>query len=166
MTDGRLISFLLQNYVIQFVLENGLEQDRLGIIAQLRGRMLQMSRHKFASNVCEKALITADPDSRRQMIEEIMRQRQDGSSPVVTMMKDQYGSMLYFFRRPVMISSLTWPILDYVLQRAISVADAEQRTALIERMRPHLTTLRKRAGQSRHLVASEFHSSFLFIELY
>ncbi len=53
-----------------------------------------MSRHKFASNVCEKALITADPDSRRQMIEEMMRQRQDGSSPVVTMMKDQYGSML------------------------------------------------------------------------
>ena len=166
MTDGRLISFHLQNYVIQFVLENGLEQDRLGIIAQLRGRMLQMSRHKFASNVCEKALITADPDSRRQMIEEIMRQRQDGSSPVVTMMKDQYGSMLYFSRRPVMISSLTWPILDYVLQRAISVADAEQRTALIERMRPHLTTLRKRAGQSRHLVASEFYASFLFIELY
>jgi hypothetical protein len=81
-----------QNYVVQFVLENGQEQDRLGVIAQLRGRMLQMSRHKFASNVCEKALVTANPDSRRQMIEEMMRMRQDGSSPVVSMMKDQYAS--------------------------------------------------------------------------
>ncbi|KAI0093927.1 armadillo-type protein [Irpex rosettiformis] len=131
----RLMQDQFGNYVIQFVLENGLEQDRLGIVAQLRGRMLQMSRHKFASNVCEKALVTADPDSRRQMIEEVMRQRQDGSSPVVTMMKDQYG--------------------NYVLQRAISVADAEQRATLIETMQPHLATLRKRTGQSRHLVAIE-----------
>ncbi|KAI0818735.1 armadillo-type protein [Irpex lacteus] len=131
----RLMQDQFGNYVVQFVLEHGQDQDRQGITTQLRGRILQMSRHKFASNVCEKALITADPDSRRQMIEEMMRQRQDGSSPVVTMMKDQYG--------------------NYVLQRAISVADPEQRAALIERMRPHLATLRKRAGQSRHLVAIE-----------
>ncbi|KAI0703607.1 armadillo-type protein [Cytidiella melzeri] len=130
----RLMQDQFGNYVVQFVLENSQDQDRLGIIAQLRGRVLQMSRHKFASNVCEKALVTADGDTRHQLIDEMMKPRQDGSSPIVSMMKDQYA--------------------NYVLQRAISVADVEQKAALIDRMRPHLAILRKRAGQSRHLVAS------------
>ena len=56
--------------------------------------MLNMSRHKFASNVCEKALVTADYESRRLLIEEIMSPKQDGVSPIVTMMKDQFASKL------------------------------------------------------------------------
>ena len=62
------------------------------MISKLRGQMLNMSRHKFASNVCEKALVTADPESRRLLIEEIMSPKQDGVSPIVTMMKDQFAS--------------------------------------------------------------------------
>lgn len=54
--------------------------------------MLHMSRHKFASNVCEKALLTADPESRRVLIQEIMTSKQDGASNIATMMKDQYAS--------------------------------------------------------------------------
>lgn len=54
--------------------------------------MLNMARHKFASNVCEKALIMADPESRRVLIEEIMTPKQDGLSPIMTMMKDQFAS--------------------------------------------------------------------------
>ena len=82
----------VQNYVVQFVLENGPAQDRSLIIAKLRGQMLQMAKHKFASNVCEKALVTADSENRRLLIEEIMTPKADGVSPIVTMMKDQYAS--------------------------------------------------------------------------
>lgn len=64
------------------------------MISKLRGQMLNMSRHKFASNVCEKALVTADSESRRLLIEEIMSPKQDGVSPIVTMMKDQFASEL------------------------------------------------------------------------
>lgn len=54
-----------------------------------------MARHKFASNVCEKALVCADPESRRILIDEIMTGAQDsGVSPIVAMMKDQYASEL------------------------------------------------------------------------
>lgn len=63
------------------------------MISKLRGQMLNMSRHKFASNVCEKALVTADLESRRVLIEEIMSPKQDGVSPIVTMMKDQFASV-------------------------------------------------------------------------
>lgn len=82
----------LQNYVVQYVLEYGKQHDRALVIAKLRGQMLHMSRHKFASNVCEKALLTADAESRRALIQEVMISKQDGVSPIATMMKDQYAS--------------------------------------------------------------------------
>jgi pumilio RNA-binding family len=84
--------------VVQFVLEHGQPHDQALIVAKLRGQMLQMARHKFASNVCEKALVTADPESRRALIEEIMTPKQDGASPIVTMMKDQYASKAFSSR--------------------------------------------------------------------
>jgi len=78
--------------VIQFVLEHGQPQDQALVINKLRGQMLQMARHKFASNVCEKALVTADIASRNSLIDEIMTPKQDGVSPIITMMKDQFAS--------------------------------------------------------------------------
>lgn len=54
--------------------------------------MLQMARHKFASNVCEKALVTADPATRAILIDEILAPKQEGSGVVVQMMKDQFAS--------------------------------------------------------------------------
>ena len=62
------------------------------IISKLMGQMNQMAKHKFASNVCEKALVTADSDSRRQLIDEIMTPKQDGLSPIMGLMKDSFGS--------------------------------------------------------------------------
>lgn len=146
-----------QNYVIQFVLEHGQEQDRAAVISQLRGRILQMSRHKFASNVCEKALVTADPENRRALIDEIMRPRQDSSSPIITMMKDQYASTSNADRSQTI--SLTGLFSDYVLQRALTVAEPEQKATLVSKMKPQLISLRKRAGQSRHLIASTYMNS-------
>ena len=62
------------------------------IIAKHTGQMNNMAKHKFASNVCEKALVTAEPDSRRQLIDEIMTPKQDGLSPIMGLMKDSFGS--------------------------------------------------------------------------
>ncbi|KAH9951939.1 ARM repeat-containing protein [Amylocystis lapponica] len=124
------------NYVIQFVLEHGQPQDRAVIISKLHGQMLNMARHKFASNVCEKALITADPESRRLLIEEIMVAKQDGISPIMTMMKDQFA--------------------NYVLQRALSVVEGEQKDILINKVRPQLMNMRRySSAYSKHLIAIE-----------
>jgi pumilio RNA-binding family len=84
---------------VQFVLEHGTPHDRSLIVAKLRGQMLNMARHKFASNVCEKALVTADPENRRFLIDEIMSPKQDGVSPVTTMMKDQFASEFILRKR-------------------------------------------------------------------
>lgn len=78
--------------MIQFILEHGQPQDKALVINKLRGQMLQMARHKFASNVCEKALVTSDLANRKSLIDEIMTPKHDGISPVITMMKDQFAS--------------------------------------------------------------------------
>ena len=80
------------------------------IIAKLTGQMNNMAKHKFASNVCEKALITADPDSRRQLIEEIMTPKQDGLSPIMGLMKDSFGS-----KSP--LPSEVWALSHHVTHR-------------------------------------------------
>lgn len=51
-----------------------------------------MARHKFASNVCEKALITSTPEMRRALIDEIVTPKHEGANNVMMMMRDQYAS--------------------------------------------------------------------------
>jgi pumilio RNA-binding family len=141
---------------VQYVLEYGKQHDRALVISKLRGQMLHMSRHKFASNVCEKALLTADMESRRALIQEMMTSKQDGVSPIATMMKDQYASelCLVIFLH---ITCFADPFFqDYVLQRAVSVADQEQKRELISRIKPQLVSMRRySSAYSKHLLSSE-----------
>ena len=45
---------------------------------QVKGNILQMSQHKFASNVVEKCVLNANKKDRAIMIEEIVTTRPDG----------------------------------------------------------------------------------------
>ena len=69
--------FLLQsffhsgNYVIQHVLEHGNPEDKSRIIMELKGKVLILSQHKFASNVIEKCVTHANRTERAILIEEV-----------------------------------------------------------------------------------------------
>lgn len=54
--------------------------------------MLFMAQHKFASNVCEKALVTSTPEMRSALIDEIITPKREGANVVMMMMRDQYAS--------------------------------------------------------------------------
>lgn len=82
---------------MQFVLENGPEDDRDYIVSLMNGNILDMARHKFASNVCEKAIVMATPEGRLLLVEEILSVGPDGMSGVEIMIKDQFASMRYSF---------------------------------------------------------------------
>jgi pumilio RNA-binding family len=124
------------NYVIQFVLEHGTQHDRLMILSKLRGQLLPMSRHKFASNVCEKALTFADAENRHALIEEVYTLKSDGTNPIVVMMKDQYA--------------------NYVLQKALTVVEGDQKDVLFTNVRPQLMSMRRySSAYNKHLVSIE-----------
>ncbi|KAF8798039.1 ARM repeat-containing protein [Phlegmacium glaucopus] len=124
------------NYVIQFILQQGRPQDKSRVISKIRGNLIQLAQHKFASNVCEKALICADADTRRLLISEIMTPQPDGQSAILIMVKDQYA--------------------NYVLQRALTVVESDQRELFFHQVKPLLLALRKSTtAYNRPLISSK-----------
>lgn len=123
------------NYVIQHVLERGKPSDRAQVISKIRGQVLQMSKHKFASNVVEKCVAFGNAQERRDLISEVCHAKQDGVVPLHVMMKDQFA--------------------NYVVQKMLDTADAEQREMLVSKIKPHLNTLKK-FTYGKHLISSNF----------
>jgi len=111
------------NYVIQHVLERGRPIDKAMIVVKVRGQVLQMSKHKFASNVVEKCVAYGSRKDRAVLIEEVIQIKPDGTCPLVAMMKDQFA--------------------NYVIQKMLDVVDGDQREVLVERIKPHLSSLKK-----------------------
>ena len=63
----------------------------------MRGQVLQMSKHKFASNVVEKCVAFGTKQDRQLLIDEVITVKSDGTSPLVVMMKDQFANVSVVF---------------------------------------------------------------------
>ncbi|KAG8380278.1 hypothetical protein BUALT_Bualt07G0176700 [Buddleja alternifolia] len=119
------------NYVTQHVLERGQPFERSLIISKLSGKIVQMSQHKYASNVVEKCLEFGDATERELLIEEILVQSEDNDN-LLPMMKDQFA--------------------NYVVQKILEISNDKQRERLLERIRLHLIALKKYT-YGKHIVA-------------
>jgi hypothetical protein len=60
------------------VLERGKPQDKAIIVSKVRGQTLQLSKHKFASNVVEKCVAFGSKSDRQALIEEVIQSKSDG----------------------------------------------------------------------------------------
>ncbi|GMH03151.1 hypothetical protein Nepgr_004990 [Nepenthes gracilis] len=119
------------NYVIQHVLAKGKPQEQSQIIKMLSGQIVQMSQHKFASNVVEKCLQYGDTAAREVLIGEIVGSN-EGNDNLLMMMKDQYA--------------------NYVVQKILETCTENQRDVLLGRIRVHLHALKKYT-YGKHIVA-------------
>uniref|UniRef100_A0A8H7Y3B3 PUM-HD domain-containing protein n=1 Tax=Psilocybe cubensis TaxID=181762 RepID=A0A8H7Y3B3_PSICU len=86
------------NYVIQFIIEQGRAKDRNIVISKIIKNLVALSHHKYASNVCEKALVHTDSDGRHKLIQEIMTMAPDFDNTIVKMMNDH---ALYFWWKAI-----------------------------------------------------------------
>ncbi|KAJ2541808.1 mRNA binding protein puf3, partial [Coemansia sp. RSA 1933] len=105
--------------------------DRSLVCSRVRGHVLQLSKHKFASNVVEKCIAYGEPKDRKVLIDEATAVRRDGSSNLVNMMKDQYA--------------------NYVVQKMLDVVDEQQRDSILTKIQPHVAALRK-FTYGKHLI--------------
>eukprot|EP01090_Pellita_catalonica_P004529 TRINITY_DN1434_c0_g1_i2.p1 TRINITY_DN1434_c0_g1~~TRINITY_DN1434_c0_g1_i2.p1 ORF type:complete len:821 (-),score=129.86 TRINITY_DN1434_c0_g1_i2:115-2577(-) len=120
------------NYVIQHVLIHGTPSAKIGVIHKLRGNILVLSQHKFASNVVEKCIKEGNDEERSHIIKEILAPTARGFIPLHIMMKDQYA--------------------NYVVQKLIDVANPMQREMLVQKILPHLAQLKK-FTYGKHIIA-------------
>lgn len=131
----RLVQDQYGNYVVQHVLEHGRPEDKAEIIRHLRGRIVVLSQHKFASNVIEKCVQYGSHEDRQMILEEIVSERPPPGTrlmPLEIMMKDPYA--------------------NYVVQKILEVCDDAQRELLISRIKPHVASLKKYT-YGKHIIA-------------
>ncbi|KAK7047833.1 hypothetical protein VNI00_006161 [Paramarasmius palmivorus] len=133
---GLLIDDQYGNYVMQCILSHGNQYDKATVIAKIRGQMVRLAHNKYSSNVCEKALTVANPDTRAGLINEFLASAESpNETPVSLLAKDHYG--------------------NYVLQRAIAVANTDQREQLLARVREGLPVNRHSRITNQRLLGIE-----------
>lgn len=69
---------------MQHVLERGKPHERSQIISKLTGKVVQLSQHKYASNVIEKCLEHGDVTEREHMVDEIIGQLEENDNLLVS----------------------------------------------------------------------------------
>lgn len=120
--------------MVQHVIEKGKSIDRDAIVSKVKGQVLVMSRHKFASNVVEKCFAFSSTEDKETLVQEIVHTKADGSNALTVMMKDQFA--------------------NYVVQKMLDVVTLEQRELLLSKIRPQLHSLKK-FTYGKHLIASK-----------
>ncbi|XP_071725431.1 pumilio homolog 5-like [Rutidosis leptorrhynchoides] len=110
------------NYVTQHVLKRGRPEERKQIVQKLAGHVVELSQHKFASNVIEKCLEYGDSTARGILIDEIIGLG-DNNDNLLAMVKDQFA--------------------NYVIQKVLQTCTSEQRELLLGRIKIHINSLKK-----------------------
>ena len=105
------------NYVVQYILDLDEAQFTKPLCLSFSGSVPALSKQKFSSNVIEKCLRMADPETKRTMIEEMLL-----GNELEKMLRDSFA--------------------NYVVQTAMDYADAETKLRIIDAVRPILPAIK------------------------
>lgn len=105
------------NYVVQYILDLNEPVFTEPLVGYFKGRVGQLSRQKFSSNVIEKCLRCAQEPSKDMMIEEMLQ-----PAELDRLLRDSFA--------------------NYVIQTALDYANPSMKVRLIEAIRPYLPAIR------------------------
>ncbi|ROV97772.1 hypothetical protein VMCG_07373 [Cytospora schulzeri] len=106
------------NYVIQYIIDLSEPVFTEPVVKQFYGRIAQLSRHKFSSNVIEKCLRCASDESKDMIVEELL-----APGEMDRLIRDSYA--------------------NYVVQTALEHATPYMKQRLADVIRPVLPTVRQ-----------------------
>ncbi|PBP23942.1 RNA-binding protein [Diplocarpon rosae] len=105
------------NYVVQYILDLNEPVFTEPLVAMFQGRVGQLSKQKFSSNVIEKCLRCAQEPSKDMLIEEMLQ-----PTELDRLLRDSFA--------------------NYVIQTALDYANPPMKQRLIEAIRPYLPAIR------------------------
>lgn len=105
------------NYVVQYILDLNEPVFTEPLVQMFRGRVGQLSKQKFSSNVIEKCLRCAQEPSKDMLIDEMLQ-----PSELDRLLRDSFA--------------------NYVIQTALDYANPAMKARLIEAIRPYLPAIR------------------------
>ena len=126
---GPMLTDQFGNYVVQHVMERGTARQRRAVVLATRGRVQELSCHKFASNVMEKCVQHCAPDDRNTAI--VAELLQGGGAPLFALVGDQYG--------------------NYVVQKLLEVCEPPTRDRILAVLRPAVPTL-EQLPYGKHII--------------
>lgn len=147
------IPYLIQdqygNYVIQHILQQNSKTSfdemikiKQKIIEIVSKNVVEFSKHKFASNVVEKAILFGSPDQKKLIVSQILPIDENhavdlnDNSPLILMMKDQFA--------------------NYVVQKLVGVSKGNDQKLIVIAIRSYLERLNKSDSMgNRHLASVE-----------
>lgn len=106
------------NYVVQYILDLDEPTFTMPLCQNFKGNIPALSKQKFSSNVIEKCLRTADMETKRSMVEEMLH-----ANEIEKMLKDSFA--------------------NYVVQTAMDHADPETRQRMVETIRPMVPAIKQ-----------------------
>ncbi|KAI1869446.1 hypothetical protein JX265_006536 [Neoarthrinium moseri] len=113
----RLVQDPFGNYVVQYIIDLNEPAFTEPLVTKFQGRISQLSRHKFSSNVIEKCLRCASEPSRDRMVQELLV-----PGELERLLRDNYG--------------------NYVVQTALDHCTTQMKHQLVEAIRPVLPLVR------------------------
>jgi len=119
------------NYVIQHIMERGLPSQQEIIVNATHMRVVELSKHKFASNVMEKCVEFSNPELRSRTIIHELLEGPPGQQRIFQLVADQYG--------------------NYVVQKMLDVCDPPTRDQILGVLRPNIAFLESLA-YGRHIL--------------
>ena len=121
------------NYVIQHLLEKRGGENCPQIYEVLKGRIFDMSIHKFASNVIEKCLHYGTNEQKANLINELLSKDDNVHDSLISLVKDKFG--------------------NYVVQKMIEYAPDEQRKQIIEHIINNPELKKKKETFAKHVIS-------------
>ncbi|KAK0615811.1 armadillo-type protein [Bombardia bombarda] len=106
------------NYVVQYIIDLNEQTFTEPLVRQFGGRIPQLSRHKFSSNVVEKCLRCAGDVSKDMIVNELL-----APGEMERLLRDSFA--------------------NYVIQTALEYATPMMKHHLVENIRPHLPNIRQ-----------------------
>jgi hypothetical protein len=149
------------NYVMQHLLEQGTDEQRLVIIEACVNDLLPLARHKFASNVVERCIVYGLPEHRRSIVDYVCRDYvhnidddDDGDASSVAMEtseSDSDDSQSALSRLKLvkdtcpLFTMMRDQYANYVVQKMLESVESPLLEQLLQKMRPHYGHMRRYA---------------------
>lgn len=137
------------NYVIQHILQQKdsesypeMRETKQVIVKTVSQNVVEFSKHKFASNVVEKAILYGSPNQKAMIVSQILPRNEshardlEDSAPMILMMRDQFA--------------------NYVVQKLVGVSEGQDKRLIVIAIRAYLDKLNKSDSMgNRHLASVE-----------
>ena len=102
------------------------------IYQALKGRIYEMSIHKFASNVIEKCILNGTDEQKAEMINELLNKGDNVHDSLISLVKDKFG--------------------NYVVQKMIEHAPENSRKAVVEHIMNNSELRKKKDVFAKHVI--------------